>query len=183
MLARHLGGHLGITHVDHGALRAMVDATGPAAMLDIGCGPGGMLDVAREFGLVAAGIDGDATLPQRAGVTVHDFTHGKPPPEAIPNERPLLGWSVEFVEHVEQCYVPNFMSAFAACTHVVLTHAPPGMPGHHHVNCQTEHYWRSVFAAYSLSVDNQLTQKVRAASTMQRDFIRQRGLVFRKVWK
>ena len=66
----HLGGHLNKTHIDEGALDYLIKKFEIQSMLDIGCGPGGMIGVARAKGLDAWGIDGD---PSCAGV--HTFIH------------------------------------------------------------------------------------------------------------
>ena len=60
-LPNHLGGHMGITHVDRGILQYF-KSKGCQSYLDIGCGPGGMLDEAYNLGYYVQGIDGE--LPQ-----------------------------------------------------------------------------------------------------------------------
>ncbi len=77
--AAHLGGHFGVTQVDEGVLDCLIAERGVASVLDVGCGPGGMLDLARRRGLRALGVDGDPSVvcPQPAGgVRLHDYTQG-----------------------------------------------------------------------------------------------------------
>jgi hypothetical protein len=45
------------------------------------------------------------------------------------------------VEQIEEEFIPNFMASFRSCRHVCLTHAEPGKPGYHYVNCQPTEYW------------------------------------------
>lgn len=174
----HLGGHLGITHVDHGALRWLRDHFSVRSMLDIGCGPGGMRRIAESLGVSWVGVDGDASVltpsPQHI---LHDFTRGP----LILRVQFDLAWSTEFVEHVEERYILNYMPAFERCRLVLLTGAPPGKSGHHHVNCRTGEYWRGVFASRGFALDEGATAAIRQASTMAREFIRKYGLVFRRV--
>jgi len=89
-----------------------------------------------------------------------------------------LGWSVEFLEHVEQRFIPNFMAAFQSCLWVVCTHAPPGKKGHHHTNTQDDDYWVEVFQRNGFSFSEEETFVVRRISSMKREFMRTTGLVF-----
>jgi hypothetical protein len=50
-LPPHLGGHFGNTNVDAPTLHYLIARYGVATMLDVGCGPGGMLDIAKSMGL------------------------------------------------------------------------------------------------------------------------------------
>jgi SAM-dependent methyltransferase len=171
----HLGGHFGVTHVDAGVLDALIAARGVRSVLDVGCGPGEMLDLAEARGLRALGIDGDPSLAGgRRPIRIHDYSRG---PLAL-GGRFDLAWSVEFLEHVEERYVPNYMATFAAAGLVFCTAAPPGKPGHHHVNCRETAYWERVFGQYGWRLDSELTARVRTASTMSREFVRESGMVF-----
>lgn len=168
---RHLAGHAGVTHVDQGALEWLRDKCGCKTMLDLGCGPGGQVRIARELGLVANGIDGDSAVNPDI---LHDFSEGPyTPPESVD-----VVWSVEFVEHVMEEFVPNYTPVFEAAKIIVLTHALPGTHGHHHVNLQLPIYWVGVMAAIGFRYDHTLTRELREASSMERDFVRRNGLVF-----
>ena len=178
--AAHLGGHLNRTNIDEGALKFLIEKLNPTSFLDIGCGPGGMVELAREKKLDAIGIDGDKKILSDL-IIEHDFT--KAP---ISLEKTYdIGWSVEFVEHVYDRYITNYMSAFQACRTVIITYAPPGTPGHHHVNLQEAPYWIDLFESYKFTYDEDLTHQVRQASTMnlnkknpQKRFVQQRALAF-----
>ena len=142
-IGNHLGGHLDKTHMDRGAFLFLKDTVAPEmwsasaeTFIDVGCGTGAMVKLAIDRGLQSIGVDGDYEVEKEGPVIVHDFCEG-----------PLkldwyfdIGWSVEFVEHVEEQYIDNWMCIFERCRMVAITYAPPGWPGHHHVNCQTEEY-------------------------------------------
>ena len=152
-------------------------------MVDIGCGPGGQVGWARSMGIInAIGIDGDPALPVRDWIVRHDFTTGTPLgiQHGVDTGAPLfdLAWSVEFLEHLEEKYLPNVMPLFARCEYAIVTAAPPGKGGHHHVNCQDWVYWATVFQDYGLRLDPGLTKDVRESSSMEREFMRENGLVF-----
>jgi hypothetical protein len=70
------------------------------------------------------------------------------------------------------------MSVFSSCKIVMITAAPPGTPGYHHVNCRTQDYWIGVFAANGFRYHPELTDELKKTSTMRREFIRKSGMLF-----
>lgn len=176
-LPKHLGGHCGITHVDINILSYFKNL-GYTTYLDIGCGPGGMIDTALELGYIVQGVDGDFTVERSNPdkVKIHDYTNG---PLVLENTYDLV-WSCEFVEHVEEKYLDNFMKTFQSGKTVCMTFAPPGKKGHHHVNLRPEQYWINTFENYGFKYDKDLTVALRKESSMEREFFREYGLVFQK---
>ena len=170
----HLGGHANVTHIDEGALRYFQRKHGAESLLDIGCGPGGQVQLARQLGYVAVGIDGD---PACAPDLLHDFASSPGNFYFIPFD---LVWMVEVLEHIDPIRLINLISCIksAKARHIVITHALPGTPGHHHVNCQPPEYWEGFFAAIGYLPDDDLTAELKAASTMKREFIQRTGRVF-----
>lgn len=181
MLEEHLGGHLNKTHLDEGSLLWLKKTFNAKTYLDIGCGPGGMVELAEALGFDSHGIDGDYTLTRynTDKFTIHDFTHGPAPLTKTYD----IGWSCEFVEHVYEEYIPNYAQAFQQCNVLAMTYAPPGWAGHHHVNLQEEQYWINTLARYNLIYNKQLTEQLRNHSTMnqykkKKAFVKNRGLIF-----
>ena len=175
-LPAHLGGHQNETHVDDGALTYLIDKFGVQSYLDIGCGPGGMVELAHEKGLLSLGVDGDFTLerPDDSRYFLHDYTKGPAAVEGLWD----VGWSCEFLEHVEEKYMDNYMDTFLKCKRVVVTHAFPGQGGHHHVNEQDSNYWFQQFGRRGFLLDMVSTDEIRKASTMGQRYIRVSGMVF-----
>lgn len=169
-LPPHLGGHFGNTNVDGTTLAYLVERYGIASMLDVGCGPGGMIDAAAALGLEAAGIDGDPFMG-RAGVQIHDYTR-----RALIADGWDLIWCVEFVEHVEARYQDNYLATFAGGKVLFLTAAPPGFPGWHHVNCQPQSYWIDLLEQHGWALDTEATSWVRTNGG--HPFSTRQGLVF-----
>ena len=176
MLETHLGGHFNVTHLDNGVLEWSKENLSVKSMLDIGCGPGGMVELALSKNIDAIGIDGDHTVNRfdKDRFIIQDFTKGP----AIINRIFDLAWSVEFVEHVEEKYVPNYMKAFSQCKYVIMSFAPKGAPGYHHVNCRDNQYWIDVFTENEFRFDHNLTLIMKSKSSMKRNFLRNNGLVF-----
>ena len=118
-------------------------------------------------------------MKKKGFVMIHDFTTG--PMDVGPVEwiGPIdLIWSVEFLEHVEERYIPNFMPLFTMARRAVVTAAPPGKKGHHHVNCNHQSYWVDIFEDYGLELNKDETKRMRAGTKMDREFMRETGMVF-----
>jgi hypothetical protein len=176
-LPDHLGGHQGRTHNDQATLEYFINTHGITSMLDVGCGPGGQVLTALDLGLDAQGIDGDYTVDRPGDHwCIHDYTVG---PSPIQKTFDLV-WSCEFVEHVYEEYMPNYLADFTRGTWICMTYAPPGFPGHHHVNCQPETYWINRLQSLGYDFDVNATQEVRKISSQRKKFVKKRGLVFKK---
>lgn len=174
-LPAHLGGSENITHLDEGALNFILGATGAKSMVDVGCGPGGMVELALKKGMKAVGIDGDFSLHRNIPFHLHDFSMGY----VNLGEVYDLCWCVEFVEHVEERFMDNYFKVFQQCRFVMMTHAFPGQGGHHHVNEQPTKYWIDKMTEAGFIFEPQMTDSIRRVSTMKEMFIRQHGLFFR----
>jgi hypothetical protein len=166
----HLGGYVpgGDPNTYYPALwEWLVDDYGVRSVLDVGCGDGQALDWFAGQGCTVYGIDG-IEQPEDDRIEQHDFTKG---PWKVRGNRIAgaydLVWCCEFVEHVEEQYVPNFLEAFLASPLVLLTHALPGQGGHHHVNCQADGYWIWQAGKIGYACDLELTHRCRALAAQE----------------
>ena len=182
----HLGGHLNRTNIDQPLLEHLKNKLNINSMLDIGFGTGGMKKIADELNIKWFGVDGDPTVIENSDNTLlHDFCVG----QATIEKTFDLIWCTEFLEHVEEKYIPNYMPLFKLGKLAVVTAAPPGWPGHHHVNCREESYWIDVFKKYGFNYDNAKTIEFKSISKMnpenkgyrygeRKNFFLKAGLVF-----
>jgi len=170
-----IGGHNMITHVDEGALRFLKAKFDIKSMLDVGCGPGGQVALAKSIGIDASGLDGDATLQDLDNPPIFcDFRR-----ETFNSDARFdLGWSVEFLEHVHEEHQHNYMKAFQHCDYVCVTASQK--PNKYHHNCKPLPYWIEVFSKYGFEYDDETTQQVKRASTMRRSFLQDTGMVFKR---
>lgn len=141
----------------------LVKDYGVRSVIDVGCGDGvavrhfeKILPIAAR-GSAVIGIDGMPQLQPDLDITQWDYTTGP----RHPRDNFDLVWSCEFVEHVVERCVPNFLATFACAQTVLMTHAVPGQAGHHHINCQTADYWRGAMAAIGYKLDHTLTRVTR----------------------
>jgi SAM-dependent methyltransferase len=173
-LPKHLGGHSNRTHLDLNNLIYLKEKFNIQTMVDIGCGPGGMIREANSRGITACGIDGDFTLNFNGiDVVLNDFT--KSPYKFGKNFD--LAWSVEFVEHVSEEYIPNYMPIFQEAKYVFMTFSP--FENFFHYNVKDSAYWIQVFEQYGFIHDQEETSFIRKNSSMQRDFVRTCGHFFK----
>jgi len=174
ILPSHLGGHGNKTHIDEGVFNFMITKFTVNSLLDIGCGPGGIVEYALNKGIKAIGVDGDFTLDRVAPCIIHDYTTGPLDHQDIYYD---FGWSVEFLEHVEEKYIPNFMNSFQHCRRVILTASDNPRPKCH-VNPQLPSYWIKVFTDYGFKYNHSVSEYIKKASTLDRDFFRKSGMYF-----
>jgi len=176
-LPSHLGGHDNISNTDKGAFDYIVKKYNVKSVIDIGCGIGEQVDYATSQGITALGVDGDYTVTRNSdNFLICDLTRETP---ILPQQYDLA-WSVEFVEHLYEEFIPVYMPLFQSAKYVCLTHAIPKQKGTHHVNCQTSVYWINVFEKYGFELDATETFNVRKESTMHYHWIRNTGLFFKR---
>lgn len=150
----------------------VVQREGIRTVLDVGCGDGAAMQTFRNLGCSVAGVDGVEQADP--AIFTHDFTDG---PFKIEGDFVDLVWSCEFVEHVEEEYVPNFLAAFSLAPLVMMTHATPGQPGWHHVNCQKGDYWEHAMSLIGYELDEELTAVTRARA---HGYYEATGMAFRR---
>jgi SAM-dependent methyltransferase len=173
----HLGGHGGFTNTDKPVFDEIVEMYDIKSVLDIGCGPAGMKEIAEAKNVKWYGIDGDPKIIETSNNSLlHDFTLGAPKLDSVFD----LAWSVEFLEHVYEEYMDNYMQAFSTANFICCTAAPPGKSGHHHVNCKDLDYWTNCFEQYGYKYDDHYTKKLHSISEMRKDFFKISGMFFFK---
>lgn len=189
---RHLGGYFrgGDPDTFYPALwEWVINEFEIRSMIDVGCGDGAALNWFAQHGVAVLGVDG---MPQPdPKIMEHDYTLGGfrvspgmacPPPADVEWDPRSwdLAWSCEFVEHVEERFVPNFIQTFKTAKLVMMTHAVPGQGGHHHVNCQDDTYWAKVMdaAGFDLHHLTLIAREVSKANARPDNYFAKSGMVF-----
>jgi SAM-dependent methyltransferase len=131
-------------------LPIVFNAVKPQSVVDVGCGVGTWLDVARKLGAAdTLGFEGSwvKALPARyQGLSI----------EAADLEQPLhygrtfdLAMSMEVAEHLSPARADSFVADLVALApHVLFSAAVPGQGGNNHVNEQWQSFWADRFAAH-----------------------------------
>ncbi len=156
-----------------------ISALNIRSVIDVGCAEGHAAGFFKQFGCDVLGIDGSRLAQQNSKIpgqhVLHDFTEGA----YCPEQQFDMAWCSEFVEHVEAAYIENFLETFNSATRFVLmTHALPGTPGWHHVNCQPPDYWVDKLNLIDFHLNDLLTGFARQAAGSGHFF--NSGLVFQK---
>jgi len=162
----------------------LIQEHGVKTMLDVGCGLGYVMKYFYENGCDVLGVDGSPSAIENNVMKDYVFKHDFTTSPWTPEKSYDLIWSSEFLEHVEEKFMGNYMVTFnKAIKFVVVTYAIPGQRGHHHVNENTEEYWIEKFKLIDFSIDRELTMTARslvpAEGTEGKQF-RHKGIVFKR---
>ena len=182
VLEGHLGGFY--TTVDKAShcpemFKYLVENLDINSVLDIGCGMGYQMQEFMKYCDEVVGVDGSeyatSNSPVKESIFKHDFSVG----ELETEDRFDLCWCCEFVEHVKEEFRDNFLSSFAFCKYVAMTHAVPGQGGHHHVNCQPREYWVEHMSRFGFEFDEKMTDQLKELAGKGTHY-GNTGLFFRK---
>ena len=111
----HLGGHINKTNLELGILKYLKNKYNIESFLDIGCGTGGMVELANNHNLESRGLEGDPDAITKSNISnlikQIDFSVEKYD-DQLDIKNFDLGYSVEFLEHVDEKYIKNYINAF-----------------------------------------------------------------------
>tara|TARA_A100001015_G_C15005032_1_gene720271 strand:- start:1054 stop:1773 length:720 start_codon:yes stop_codon:yes gene_type:complete len=176
----NIGGHNNRNNIEFGSIKYIKNKFNIKNIIDVGCGPGDMKFTCDKLNIEYQGIEGDINvIKDKKYIIYHNFENKYD----YTNEYDL-GYSTEFLEHVNEEYMDNYMKVFEKCKYILITAAPPKWPGYHHVNCQGHKYWLKKFNEYGFVLDCYNTLQIRNKSTMNlgrgnhKRFIQHRGLFF-----
>lgn len=129
--------------LDH--LRPLISG---ASVLDVGCGTGEWLAVARRLGAVRTiGIDGHHVDPRKLQIKEDEFRPADLTKLSSVDERFDLVLCLEVAEHLPPAAGRRFVQLLCGASDVVLFSAAiPGQAGVGHINTRWQSYWISVFS-------------------------------------
>ena len=142
---------------------AINDVFEPESVMDVGCGIGEYVQYFHNnLGIEANGIEGsEACHPYLVSENVYIIDMRIEFNVRICSD---LAVCFEVAEHLEVEYSDIFVKNLTNLSDVILmSAAPPGAGGHHHVNCQPQSYWRKKFLKFGYRYDEALTIRIRNA--------------------
>lgn len=172
------------THIDEGAIK-WLHSIYPSGFkfLDIGCGPMGMVEACQSRGFNSWGLDGDITLLSNDSLQFKNrlvITDLCKTAFEFPIDFEVI-WSIEVVEHIPEEHIWNWLGTvrmnLAPGGLLIMTHATGENSGSH-INCQPASYWKEYLESEGFVYRDNLTKELIRHSTMERDFIRETGMVF-----
>lgn len=137
----------------HSAARRILpivfDAVRPKTVVDVGCGVGTWLDVARSLGAATTGYEGAWVRdlpPTYPGLDIYAADLEQP---LAADRRYDLAISMEVAEHLSPARADSFVADLVRLApNVLFSAAVPGQGGNNHVNEQWQSYWAERFAAH-----------------------------------
>jgi SAM-dependent methyltransferase len=127
----------------------VLELTGAKSVVDLGCGVGGWVAVAKELGAAEVlGVDGDYVDQAWLKVDADEFLP-RDLTQPIRVERDFdLSMSLEVAEHLPPARAASFVSDLCALAPIVFFGAAqPHQGGNNHINEQYLDYWVELFAA------------------------------------
>lgn len=146
----------------HEIVDALLERFQPDSVIDFGCAIGTYLERFEEHGVTIHGVEGNSAAFRHAVVPddcleQHDL---RQPYE--PDDYYDLVLSVEVAEHIPERYARTFVNTLAKSGEVVvLTAAPPGQGGTHHVNEKPPEYWTRLFDDHGMEYDREITDELK----------------------
>lgn len=154
----------------------VVERLAIGSVLDVGSGEGHAARWFHRRGLVSYACEAQEDNVRRA---VHPTVRLDLTESALTCPVDLVH-CVEVVEHVDAQHLDHLLQTLANGRFVLMTHAGPGQPGHHHVNCQTGVYWVQQLAGYGYELLEAHTACIRKIASQEviPTFFGQSGLLF-----
>lgn len=137
---------------------------GPRSVVDIGCGPGHLIEALHSSGIQVLGLDYSLAAKEsvaRKGLPFQTFDLTTP--GLVPGAPWDLVVCCEVAEHLEARHADLFVQLLAGASDTVfLTAAEVGQGGLNHVNEQPNSYWITKFAGSGFSLDEDMTTQARS---------------------
>lgn len=135
----------------------------PESVIDVGCGIGEYVQYFNEeMNIQADGIEGsEASRPYLMSekIAILDMRV-----KQNVRLRSDLVVCFEVLEHIEAEYSDIFIENLTRLSdQILVSAAPPGAGGHHHVNCQPQKYWINKFMKFNYGYDEVLTCAIQDA--------------------
>ena len=160
---------------------AIIHTTGitpPGRIVDVGCATGEFIAEFRKRGYQSYGIEGSENafkfIPKKIRKFVQLFDLRDNFSELIFSKKFDIAICMEVAEHIEKEYSDIFVDNLCNLSdYVMMSAAPPGQKGHHHVNCQFSEYWEEKFKVYGYK---RITDYEIKFETFMYPWIRKKGL-------
>jgi SAM-dependent methyltransferase len=119
----------------------------PTSIIDIGCGIGTWLKVAKDLGVKEViGVDGSYTDKRLLKINSDEFVELDLREQFFLGRKFDLAICLEVAEHLSESKAENLVNTLCAHSDIILFSAAiPGQGGQHHLNEQWPDYWVTYF--------------------------------------
>lgn len=124
----------------------VIEHTKALSVIDVGCGSGAWLSVAKTLGCAVLGCDGHVPDDQLL-IEPHEFQRGD-----LTDGVTCIGYDLamclEVAEHLPQTSAANLVDGLCEARYVFWSAAIPGQRGVNHINEQWPSWWEPYFNAH-----------------------------------
>lgn len=148
------------------------------SVIDVGCGEGHSSKYFADKGIDVLAIDGSKKALDTAvyePIIIHDYNQAA----LIPPMEYDLVWCCEFLEHVDEEFMQNYLETFKYARVLAVTHALPNQGGYHHVNEKDDAYWINKIEAIGFKFNKEKTEEYRAMN--EATYFPISGMIFEKI--
>lgn len=136
-----------------GFAEAIVAELAPSTSLDLGCGPGLLVEALRRRGVDARGVDISEHAIEHAAEGARDFCRVGSVTDPIEGTFDLIV-CIEVLEHVPQEYADGAVAQMAShARHVLFSSSPDDFKDPSHTNVQPTDYWIGLFGRHGMYRD------------------------------
>eukprot|EP01062_Namystynia_karyoxenos_P065902 TRINITY_DN59956_c0_g1_i1.p1 TRINITY_DN59956_c0_g1~~TRINITY_DN59956_c0_g1_i1.p1 ORF type:complete len:448 (+),score=77.13 TRINITY_DN59956_c0_g1_i1:63-1346(+) len=160
---------------------------GARSAIDIGCGRGHATKWFYEAGLRVLCVEGteegiaNTVIPDKSRIVQHDYSRGPWWPQEVYD----VAWCVEFIEHVEEEYMDNWLATMRSAHYIITSHSRRG--GRHHVAIKHDWWWQEKFATRGFTYLPGLSKHIRKMAgygmpDKAQHYLGSTAMVFRNDW-
>jgi len=177
--------HDEITHNPEAAthvLPVLFEIYKPSSILDVGCGLGNWIQVAKKMGVMdIVGVDGAYVDRSLLKIAPNEFVEKDLTKPFDLGRRFDLAISLEVAEHLPDSCADAFVQSITQHADVVLFSAAlPGQGGQNHINEQWPEYWQAVFEKHGFIMLDCIRPKIWNDTRIERWYRQNIFLVVKK---
>jgi SAM-dependent methyltransferase len=134
----------------------------PSSVLDAGCAIGDLVAGFIALGIDAYGLEGSRNCMKYLVAPVGNIFFFDLRGFVPLDRRYDLVTCFEVAEHIEREFAMQFVGNLCKLSHrVLMSAAPPGQGGRHHVNCQPPEYWQEQFTFYDYGRERDIERRLK----------------------
>jgi len=139
------------------------------SVVDMGCGLGASTAYFAKKGLYTVGIEGGSNAINNSLFEGYLIKNDYTVSSALEDEEFDLIWCCEFVQHVEEKFIDNFLHDFKHAKYIAMTYDGTESP-HYRVNVKSAEYWIEKLNSIGFKCGDEYSKQLRKIAIAMRDF-------------